>query len=333
MPSLLIHESPRPPHPTPPPPPSLQAHLSFRCPLFLQKMSDTRLLHFFLQALLGQEVVITLADGSTRTGTVYTVDPVHYTVALLMVRAPPCDGPTPRPIAPPPPARLRTNFFYKLLRRFLSGFSRIFCPVACILRNKTAVPALLQSPPPMAAKYRRPVAPANDTTFPALTRLAPPFICALVQPRRPLVNGASRGECQPPSHAPVPSRPVLQFATPRRVWFSALSKEHSAPFLFLLYFLLHNRLTSHISSRLAPLTAEAAPNQETDPVCIIPGHAVKGVEGARRSKQPPFTPIPSITHAVAKKHPSSISQKTLKTCVFFPCYLKSSPGVEFLVPN
>eukprot|EP00227_Mantoniella_beaufortii_P009496 CAMPEP_0197595432 /NCGR_PEP_ID=MMETSP1326-20131121/22854_1 /TAXON_ID=1155430 /ORGANISM="Genus nov. species nov., Strain RCC2288" /LENGTH=187 /DNA_ID=CAMNT_0043161793 /DNA_START=217 /DNA_END=777 /DNA_ORIENTATION=- len=39
-----------------------------------------------LKALLGQEVVITLADGSTRTGTVYTVDPVNFTVALLKPR-------------------------------------------------------------------------------------------------------------------------------------------------------------------------------------------------------------------------------------------------------
>ena len=41
------------------------------------------------QALLGQDVVLTLADGTTRTGTVYTVDPVNFSVALLKVREPP----------------------------------------------------------------------------------------------------------------------------------------------------------------------------------------------------------------------------------------------------
>jgi hypothetical protein len=38
------------------------------------------------QALLGQEVVVTLGDASTRTGIVYTVDPVNFSVALLKVR-------------------------------------------------------------------------------------------------------------------------------------------------------------------------------------------------------------------------------------------------------
>jgi hypothetical protein len=37
------------------------------------------------QALLGQEVVVTLGDASTRTGIVYTVDPVNFSVALLKV--------------------------------------------------------------------------------------------------------------------------------------------------------------------------------------------------------------------------------------------------------
>jgi len=40
------------------------------------------------QGLLGQEVVLTLADGSPRTGTVYTVDPINFSVALLKVRPP-----------------------------------------------------------------------------------------------------------------------------------------------------------------------------------------------------------------------------------------------------
>jgi len=38
------------------------------------------------QALLGQEVVVTLGDASTRTGIVYNVDPVNFSVALLKVR-------------------------------------------------------------------------------------------------------------------------------------------------------------------------------------------------------------------------------------------------------
>ena len=43
------------------------------------------------QALLGQEVVVTLGDASTRTGIVYNVDPVNFSVALLKVRT---DRPT-----------------------------------------------------------------------------------------------------------------------------------------------------------------------------------------------------------------------------------------------
>ena len=43
------------------------------------------------QALLGQEVVVTLGDTSTRTGIVYNVDPVNFSVALLKVRT---DRPT-----------------------------------------------------------------------------------------------------------------------------------------------------------------------------------------------------------------------------------------------
>ena len=39
------------------------------------------------QALVGQEVVITLFDNSTRTGTVQNVDPVNFSVALLKVSA------------------------------------------------------------------------------------------------------------------------------------------------------------------------------------------------------------------------------------------------------
>lgn len=41
-----------------------------------------------LKALLGQEVVVTLGDASTRTGIVYTVDPVNFSVALLKPRRP-----------------------------------------------------------------------------------------------------------------------------------------------------------------------------------------------------------------------------------------------------
>jgi len=44
-----------------------------------------------LKALLGQEVVVTLGDTSTRTGIVYNVDPVNFSVALLKVRT---DRPT-----------------------------------------------------------------------------------------------------------------------------------------------------------------------------------------------------------------------------------------------
>lgn len=43
--------------------------------------------HRYVQGLLGQEVVLTLADGSSRTGTVYTVDPINFSVALLKVRS------------------------------------------------------------------------------------------------------------------------------------------------------------------------------------------------------------------------------------------------------
>lgn len=46
------------------------------------------------QSLIGQEVVITLEDASTRRGTVYNVDPVNFCVALLKVRAPPRRGPS-----------------------------------------------------------------------------------------------------------------------------------------------------------------------------------------------------------------------------------------------
>lgn len=39
-----------------------------------------------VKALIGQEVIITLGDASTRMGIVYTVDPVNFSVALLKPR-------------------------------------------------------------------------------------------------------------------------------------------------------------------------------------------------------------------------------------------------------
>jgi len=64
-----------------------------------------------LKALLGQEVVVTLGDASTRTGIVYNVDPVNFSVALLKPRRPLIKGTQGEnrvPARAPPPRRPAT---------------------------------------------------------------------------------------------------------------------------------------------------------------------------------------------------------------------------------
>ena len=149
------------------------------------------------QALLGQEVVVTLGDASTRTGIVYNVDPVNFSVALLKVRT---DRPSHKSKLP---YTRHSHAIHTPFTRHYHGNPPLSRQpwVPC---KKYLTVCLCD--PVMTKRTTRRRFRVLSTVEPRLT-LAPSPFPAHPQPRRPLIKG-TQGENRVPARAPPPRRPA-----------------------------------------------------------------------------------------------------------------------------